>query len=341
MRAARAIVLAALLFPPTPAVAADPNGFPDWFRAAARGRLTLPGAVERRARQYRYVFVGGFANERMPGYFAQCGKELRAHGVAPGSIHFIFPSSHETLDVNSDGVRSRFLDLAARGPERLVVIAHSRGACDALAFALRNESFVRDRVAAIFLVQGAFGGTGAADYLTGGGPSMDRRMPLRLRVLAYLLGRFEAFVLHRGRHGGLSGLTRAASERFWARMLDEHAGAITAVGPKTFYVTSQVSPARLRGFHRAIATYLQTYYGPNDGLVALGDQSLPGLGTCLGVLDAGHTDLTHRFPATRAPQRLRRALVLSILMAVGRSGHDPVIFRGQEVTGSRGEFADH
>src|SRR5262245_55886677 len=155
MRVSRAITLGALLLLQTRAAAVGPTPaeFRGWFRAAAQGRLSLPGAVERRARQFRYVLVGGFANERMPGYFPQCGKELRARGVAPGSIHFIFPSSHKTLDGNSHDVRARLLDLVSRGSERLVVIAHSRGACDALAFALRNGSFVRDHVEALFLVQ--------------------------------------------------------------------------------------------------------------------------------------------------------------------------------------------
>ncbi len=63
-------------------------------------------------------------------------------------------------------------------------------------------------------------------------------------------------------------------------------------------MTSQILPSRLRLFRRAIASYLQTYYGPNDGIVVLRDQSLSGIGTDLGVFDAGHTDLTHRFPAT-------------------------------------------
>jgi hypothetical protein len=36
----------------------------------------------------------------------------------------------------------------------------------------------------------------------------------------------------------------------------------------------------------------------------------------LAVLDAGHTDLTHRFPSARPQKRLRRALVDAILMAV-------------------------
>ena len=55
-------------------------------------------------------------------------------------------------------------------------------------------------------------------------------------------------------------------------------------------------------------------------MVALGDQTLPGLGTSLGVLDAGHADLTRRFPATRARRGTRQALIRSILMAVGHSG---------------------
>jgi hypothetical protein len=98
------------------------------------------------------------------------------------------------------------------------------------------------------------------------------------------------------------------------------------VGPKVFYITSRVHPTRLRLFRRALATYLEAYYGPNDGLVTLDDQTLPGLGTNLGTFDVSHTDLTHRFPATRAPRRFRRALIDSILMAIGWSavtGDDP------------------
>jgi pimeloyl-ACP methyl ester carboxylesterase len=297
-----------------------PAEFQAWFHAAERGDLVIPAAVNRRARQFRYVFVGGFANERMPGYFSQCSRELRARGVPKSAIHFIFPSSHRTSEENAEEVRDQFFEIAREGEEKLVVIAHSRGACDTLAFALQNGSFIRDRVQALFLVQGAFGGTGVADYVMGEGSLMDHRMPPRLRLLAYLLGKFENFRLHRGKHEGLLGLTRDESGRFWGRMLADHAEAIPLVGPKTFYIASQVEPARLRLFHRALATYLRTYYGPNDGVVALRDQSLPGLGTVLAVLDAGHSDLTH---ASRAPRRLRRALIQSIVMEVGGAEAEP------------------
>ena len=83
-------------------------------------------------------------------------------------------------------------------------------------------------------------------------------------------------------------------------------------------MTSRTEVSRLRLFQQAIAWYL-SYLGPNDGLVALDDQNVPGLGTVLAVLDAGHRDLTNRFPAARQNPRLRKALIDAIVMAVGGS----------------------
>jgi pimeloyl-ACP methyl ester carboxylesterase len=295
-----------------------PSEFQAWFDRASEGRLAVPAEVERSAGRFRYVFVGGFHNERMPGYFVQNAKELRARGISRKLIHFLYPSSHATIEGNSEAIRSRFSEIAREGPEKLVVIAHSRGACDALAFALRNPDFVRDRIQALFLVQGPFGGTGVADYVMGVAPPMDGRMPLRLRVLVAALGRVERLLLNRGRHGGLRGLTRRASHDFWARTLGEHSGAIAVVSRKTFFITSATCPSRLRLFKRAMAWYLKTYYGQNDGIVAQDDQSLPGLGTVLARLDAGHSDLTNRFRSSRTARRLQRALIDGIIMTVGR-----------------------
>ncbi|MHC5537223.1 alpha/beta fold hydrolase [Singulisphaera rosea] len=300
----------------------DLTPFESWFEEGARGNLKIPAAVASAAKTYRYVFVAGFHNERMPGYFARNVKELRAHGVDRRAIHVIAPSSHETFDENFDEVRDKFLDVAKTGPEKLVVIAHSRGACDALAFALRNPDFARDHIHAMFLVQGPFGGSGLADFVTGAGPSMDRSIPWKYRLIAHVLGVVERRSLRRGKLGGLPGLTRDASRDFWRRLLDGHKEAIPVVGPKTYYITSETPAPSLRIFKRAAAWYLRTYVGASDGVVARGDQSLEGFGTVLAVLDAGHTDLTNRFPSSRAAKNYRNALVQCILMTVGQSGAD-------------------
>src|SRR4051812_37615718 len=167
----------------------SPTEFQSWFRAASHGRLHLPREAQRGAQTFRYVFIGGLANEYLPGYFAQSAKELRALGVPRGAIHFIHPSSQQSITENLDTVRKEMRRIVASGPERLVVIAHSRGACDALAFALDHPGFVRQRVQAMFLIQGPFGGSGLADYLMGEGTPIDGQMPLVQRFLAFQAGK--------------------------------------------------------------------------------------------------------------------------------------------------------
>jgi pimeloyl-ACP methyl ester carboxylesterase len=281
-----------------------------------------PGAP-RRASEFRYVFIGGLGGERMPGYFEQNARELRRLGVPRRSIHTIRPSSRRTVEQNREEVRAAILAAAESGPQRLVIIGHSRGACDAAAFALHEPGFVRDRVEALFLVQGPFGGSALADYVLGEGRPMDGRMPPGHRLVAYLLAKREGSLVGRGVHSGLTGLTRAASRAYWHRELDRNAEAARAVGPRIFYVESRARPSGLRLFQRATHRYLGTYYGPSDGMVGLEDQSLPGLGTRLGPVEAGHADLTRRSPASRGGRQSRAALVRAIVMTVGGGGGRP------------------
>lgn len=303
---------------PSPAPVVGSGEFRGWFERASEGRLRIPEAARARARRLRFVFVDGLGNERMPGYFSQNVGALRAMGVPSASIHEIRPSSHSGFDENLEAIRAGFLEAASSGPERMVVVAHSRGACDALAFALRNPGFVRDHVEALFLVQGPFGGSGLADYVVGEGEPMDWRMPPRARVVAKVVGGLERSALRRGRLSGLEDLTRDAAREFWDHELEADAEAVSAVGPRVFFVEASAPPSRQRLLRKPAALYLDAYYGPNDGVVAVSDQSLEGLGVRLGPLDAGHTDMTHRFPAGRAKSKLRHALVQAIVMAVGR-----------------------
>jgi len=313
------LILGSLLSPQHPPAlrpSVSPAAFRAWFDAARSGRLAIPADVERGASRYRYVFVAGFWNEQMPGYFAQNVRHLRARGVPSRSIHVVSPSSHKNHEDNADSVRDAFHEIARGGPEKLVVIAHSRGSCDTLAFALRDPQFVHDRVEALFLVQGPFGGTGVADYVAGEGPAADRQLPLGHRLIVRFLARLETLRLRWGGHAGLPEMTRRTSRDFWDRLLQERAGAIPVVAPKTVFITSTARPPHLHPFRRAIAAYLSTYFGPNDGVVAQDDQSLPGFGTVVSILDIGHSDLTARFPSARPRRRLRNALIDAVLMAV-------------------------
>ena len=299
-----------------PAVA--PGEFRAWFDAAREGTLVIPEEVARGARRFRYVFVAGFAHEQMRGYFAQNVKDLRAVGVTKAAIHTISPSSGETVEESAEAFRRQVFTIASQGPEPLVIVAHSRGACDTLAFALTEPGFVRDHVAALFLVQGAFGGTALADYVVGEGHPIDDKMPEQFRTFTRVIGEIERELVRRGPHAGLPGLTRVEARAYWSRMLRQNAAAIPAIGPRTFYVRTAIEPARLGRFRRAIGYYLTTYGGPNDGIVALDDQHLPGLGTSLGVLECGHGELTCNLDSGPEARKLRRALTPCLVMAVGR-----------------------
>jgi pimeloyl-ACP methyl ester carboxylesterase len=297
----------------------SPADFQKWFATACQGQLRLPREVARTATTFRYVFVRGFGSEYLSGYFIQNARELRTQGVPRQAIHFIEPRSSRTLEENLATVREEIRRIAALGPERLVVIAHSRGACDALAFALQNPHFVHDRIQALFLIQGPFGGTGLADYLVGQGEPIDGRMPLVHRWVAHQAGKVaRKSMSRRGWEDAIAGLTRETSKDYWRRSLKEQAEAIPMIAPRVFFIEAQSPPSQRWLLHKVTGSYLQTYYGVNDGMVTLDDQRLPDVGTSLGPVDAEHNDLTCRFPTTTAGKRYRKALIQSILMAVGK-----------------------
>src|SRR5262245_59081069 len=151
---------------------ADEKGsaFRSWFERQVKAPTPLPAAATAAARQYRYVFVAGFLNEGFQiGYFNENRKALVSAGVAPDAIHVVFPRSGNGVEDNVTELRRSIPELAARGPQKLVLVGHSKGAVEALALVAAEPAFVRARVQAVFLVQGAFGGSGIADYITGSG----------------------------------------------------------------------------------------------------------------------------------------------------------------------------
>ena len=137
-----------------------PDGFRACFDASMNKQLSISPSVTHEAAKFRYVFVGGLRGEGLREEFGSSSRDLRDRGVPKRSIHVIFPSSHKTVEQNADLFRVDLHKIAETGPEPIVVIAHSRGACDILAFALKDPSFVEDRILAMFLVQGPFGGSG-------------------------------------------------------------------------------------------------------------------------------------------------------------------------------------
>jgi pimeloyl-ACP methyl ester carboxylesterase len=294
----------------------EPAVFTKWFNRSFGGVLNVPESVRNKALTYGYVFVGGWGNELAPGYFSGNISELKALGVPEDHIHRIFPPSTQGLSQNAEFVRTQITNW--KGPEKLVLIGHSRGGLDALLFALKNPDFTEKRVEAVFLIQAPFKGSGLADYLVGEGIALDERMPSFARKAFYWLGEAERRILRRWTGHGLADLTHQQAKESWEKRLQSHVATSPGLRGKVFYIRSAVEPQKQTPYFWASSWYLSTYYGKNDGLVTLEDQFLSQLGQRLNIVGCGHHDLTGSFPLTFATSNFRKALSRSVFMAVGQ-----------------------
>ena len=302
--------------PEQPKIQAE--SFQRWFDMAVNGQVELSPTSRQRVVAFRYVFIGGYQGEMMKGYFNQNTRELRANGISNKAIHQIQPSSKRTVEENRTDVAEILQELASRGPQRLVIIAHSRGACDAMAFALHEPEFVQERVEAIFMIQGAFGGTGLADFVLDQGEPIDGRMGPGHRFMSNTIYKLERTFGHANRVHGLSDMTCQAAQTYWRSSMTLCASAIPMVSPRIYYVEASAANSRLPMVQRTLRKYLSIHYGPNDGIVAREDQSIEGIGQIVASVEAGHADLTRQGFASHAGRRSRQALVQSILIAISR-----------------------
>ncbi len=297
---------------PLPAFSVEPAQFAEWFQLYNEGK-ELPRTVGTKAASFQYAFVCGFLNEFAPGYFGDNRDTLIASGVPEDAIKIYSPYSSDSIEETVESfLPKRFNKLAQKG--KLVLVGHSKGAAEILAFALRNPEFVKENVEAMFLIQGAFGGSGVADYLVGEGHPIDDQWSWYHQFsfeVKSLFGSFlGAFILS----DGITSLTHRAAGKYWAQLKKETSPeTLAVVSPKIFYIQSVLNdPEKASSFIRASAEYLHTYYGPSDGLVELKDQMVPWVGTPLVVLDSDHTGIVVNNPISVAPKRLREAVTKAI-----------------------------
>jgi pimeloyl-ACP methyl ester carboxylesterase len=297
----------------------DPAAFRAWFERESQHPTELPAAAVKIARAYRYVFIAGFLNEGIqPGYFNQNRLALLDVGVNADAIDIVFPGSGRGIEENAAVLLSTLAVLAAKGPQKLVLIGHSKGAAETLAFIVAAPVFVREHVQAVFMVQGAFGGSGVADFVRGTGQQLDGRMP-RFQREAFRLAAKAGMLLDGQLDAGFDSLSRQRATALWDRLLPADQGTgesrlPAGLGNRIFFVRSQRSPDKVCPLLSLTARYLATYYGPNDGLLVISDQWIPGAGQLLADLDADHSDLTVSGPVSSRPARTRRAFTHALLM---------------------------
>ena len=295
--------------------------FQGWFEADRRGGLIIPAQRLEKARTFHYLFVSGFHNESMPFYFRGNVHELRRLGVPPENIHRFHPSSHEPLEPLIERLGMWVEQHGTEASGKIVLIGHSRGACLSLATVAERGLWFRDRLEALFLLQGPFGGTAIADYVVTPGSQFPTNWPFRRLGLARTLATIQRLRMRLGWDAALNDLTRQASRHYWKRWIEkqraESPEIIEEIARRTYFITTAIDPALSRFPRSELGRILQEQDGPNDAVVATADQSIANFGTRIGPLAAGHTDLVWGLYASADARQDRRAITRAILQLVG------------------------
>jgi hypothetical protein len=291
------------------------NDFTEWFRSSFNRASAFPTERAEKARNLRYVFVKGFLNELTPGYFTDNIARLKSLGVPDSHIDIVSPSSGQSFTGNV-GNLNRKLSRHFTGKEELVIIAHSRGAVDALAWAIYNAGPFQRNVKELFLVQGPFGGSGVADYFSGEGHPIDFRMPKYAFVAGFLKGLYYGGAVDFWIQEGMSTLTTRVSSAFWKRTLRNFSGMIPLVREKIHFITASTYPDEVSTILLPAAWYLHTYYGSNDGLVVRRDQAIEEVGNIILTIKGDHASLTNAWPMSDFPSTYRQAFTDAIVLSV-------------------------
>lgn len=232
------------------------------------------------------VFVGGFLNEALPGYFLDNAEECHAEGA---STSIVEPSSLDDVGADTEHLVEAVRKAARDSGRRVVLVGHSKGGAAALLTALKHPELMLDgTLERVVVIQGAVGGSPIAEGIVG--KLSLRDAPVRVKGLQSLSQR------------DAKALFREALASLRARHTDAE---VERVLRHVFYVrssTSEVSSILL-----VTHEFLNRQgSGRNDGLVLIEDQKLD-VGVDLGTLDADHAALTVAGPISNRPAEYRKA----------------------------------
>lgn len=253
---------------------------PDW--------LDAPGPAPSLEGRH-VVFVAGFMNELIPGYFTDNVAVTRELGAQTSTL---FPPSSRSL---TDDVAPIELEIYHHAPRPIVLVGHSKGGAAVLLTVLQHPELVLEhRVECVIVLQGAVGGSPLADALT-------HVKPLRGPGLVSLTTEKSRTVFE------------TALAQLKERLTEEERAYLFS---RIFYVRSAHRQGALAA-ELALTELALRPKGENDGLLTPEGMRLDD-GVDLGVLDADHASLTvSSFLSVTTPSE-RRAFTSALYREVGR-----------------------
>lgn len=308
--------LTLILFSPPSYSSHDPTEFESWIL----NRNFFPDIENmERAGKYRYFFVTGFLSEMLQWSFVEYYydnlKEFRHRGIPESNL--IRPISLTSSSNAADNAEKlyRIISEQGAGEQRdLVFIGHSKGALELLLMSLNHLDFIKKRVRAVFLLQGAIGGSPIADYLAGETVegALDKLNWWQRPAFELLMvpGSGVRTMFSEGLHS----LTRRNARALWRDIwLGEEEQRL--LKERLFFICSKKKPRGDLSLLDVLGQYIYVNFGENDGLVLLEDQYIEYFGTRLATLTANHSDLVLR--ANAETRWMRKGLSRAIVQWVG------------------------
>ncbi|MBY0371088.1 hypothetical protein K2X33_10405 [bacterium] len=277
-----------------------------WLESPPYTPGALPPAVRANAARFRWILSKGFLHELHSGYMEGNALVLRELGVPADQIHMVGMSSLRGIEENAVLMRGPVYEFAARGPEPVIFLAHSKGAAESLGLLTTDPEFEEQRVKAFFSLQGAYNGSGVADAFYFWDPAYRRELPSgavhpqhlwTFGVLSFWGRPFVKFGEVCGLAGGLKSLTHVYSARYWESVRARCQNA-ERVAAKSLFIRTVAEPHKAPRTLRPASWYLHRTYGANDALLTPSSQVADWLraeANCPILLsNAHHLSLTHR-----------------------------------------------
>ncbi len=287
------------VLPATPS--APPSGFAAaWAEEEARPEDAPepPGSPLEALRARQVLFVGGFLNEVISGYFDDNAAVVKAFGA---TAWMLSPPSTSSLGADADFIALKARDHYEGSHRPVVLFGHSKGGAASLMAVLRHPELVLLGVVdCVVVVQGAVGGSPVADLAA---------TPLHAAGLPAPLAGLDSLQPGDARPAFVAALAHAR-----ATLSPAEFGHLSS---RIFYVRSvaqkdHLSPV-LGPTHGLLC---ERGSGQSDGLVLAEDARLDGCGVDLGVVPGDHAALTVSGPLSNATPHQRRAFTRALFREV-------------------------
>jgi len=265
----------------------------DFLYFQTHPKMTLSEAENNFLKEYHFVFVAGFLNERAKlRYFTDNVKAMKVMGFK--YITVLSPSSSTPMSENRAWLRTRVLEAYQRHDSRpMILFGHSKGGIESLAMMLETPE-MWGKVEKVITLQSPVNGL----------MLLDEELPFAKKLKFFPFNGMISLSKEEVRkivHNKIRALTPEQRTLFENRI---------------FYISSFRRPKEMALPLRPIG-YVMSKRARNDGVMAAKNMHLPGFGEWMGEVTGDHTELV--FSPVRGLNRATKEKSRAFIQAVLRN----------------------